>query len=451
MQQSISFYKRTLPEDLIAFSSVQGRTVFQEALLDETMYGFFPLIEQFSTQQEPAYCGLSTLAQVLNAMGLDPQRRWKGPWRWYSEELLDCCVPLETVKQQGISLEEFQCLSRCNGVKCDLIRPGKKSREEEINDFRKAILQCMSEQESSDMKHMVISFSRTALKQTGSGHFSPVGGYNRRRDLVLVLDSARFKYPPFWVDLTLLYDSMIPKDEETGLSRGYLVLTKKNTSDIGPLFCRIQPAYSWSSLVNELRKVVSVLLSSELSDLESIVKLFAQLLESEVGNIIQPFTMFFGSGTSDATTSSLPDQIRLDSLSDEYKQPMKKLFAEAKDTKIYSILSGEVYNNQENTETSCKSCSCSHKKHDLSQYSMSQEEIKSVLLTILFLGIPSEYFREAQCIGENATRVKQLIFSAREKVSCKSGCSSCFEEVNRIQLQIEAVTKCVDRSCSIEE
>jgi hypothetical protein len=30
----------------------------------------------------------------------------------------------------------------------------------------------------------------------GDGHFSPVGGYHAGKDLVLILDTARFKYPP---------------------------------------------------------------------------------------------------------------------------------------------------------------------------------------------------------------------------------------------------------------
>ena len=37
-----------------------------------------------------------------------------------------------------------------------------------------------------------------ALLQTGDGHFSPVAGYHAGTDSVLVLDVARFKYPPYW-------------------------------------------------------------------------------------------------------------------------------------------------------------------------------------------------------------------------------------------------------------
>lgn len=66
---------------------------------------FFELAEQFHTQNDPAYCGPGTIVMALNSLGLDPQRMWKAPWRWFSEEMLvrmsawcdvlfvlDCCV-----------------------------------------------------------------------------------------------------------------------------------------------------------------------------------------------------------------------------------------------------------------------------------------------------------------------------------------------------------------------
>lgn len=47
------------------------------------MNGYFKLAAQFQTQDEPSYCGLSTLVMVLNTLGVDPGRVWKGPWRWW--------------------------------------------------------------------------------------------------------------------------------------------------------------------------------------------------------------------------------------------------------------------------------------------------------------------------------------------------------------------------------
>ena len=53
---------------------------------------------------------------ALNALGIDPGRAWKGPWRWFDESLLDCCEPLPVVQQQGIPLRKLHCLARCNGA-----------------------------------------------------------------------------------------------------------------------------------------------------------------------------------------------------------------------------------------------------------------------------------------------------------------------------------------------
>ena len=34
---------------------------------------------------------------------------------------------------------------------------------------------------------------------------APIGGYSAAEDMVLILDTARFKYPPHWVPLEMLY------------------------------------------------------------------------------------------------------------------------------------------------------------------------------------------------------------------------------------------------------
>lgn len=96
-------------------------------------------------QDEPAYCGLATLAMVLNSLSIDPRRPWKGPWRWFHAGvhpasplaeinqceivfvvlasnpvagsrveasfpliagMLDCCSPLTKVQEEGITLTQ---------------------------------------------------------------------------------------------------------------------------------------------------------------------------------------------------------------------------------------------------------------------------------------------------------------------------------------------------------
>ncbi len=49
-----TFYKRPLPQHLVAFSSKEGKTIFREALDAGFMESYFALAEQYSTQSEPA-------------------------------------------------------------------------------------------------------------------------------------------------------------------------------------------------------------------------------------------------------------------------------------------------------------------------------------------------------------------------------------------------------------
>jgi hypothetical protein len=57
------------------------------------------------------------------------------------------------------------------------------------------------------------------------------------RDLALIMDVARFKYPPHWVPVTTLFEAMKKIDPETGKSRGFYVMSR---SDKVGLFCRIK-------------------------------------------------------------------------------------------------------------------------------------------------------------------------------------------------------------------
>jgi hypothetical protein len=181
---SPTFYKRSLPDSCIAFHSKEGKQLFRTALEEDNLESYFTLSQQFLTQSEPAYCGLGTLCMVLNALEVDPLRQWKGVWRWYDESMLDCCRPLETVQETGITLPEFTCLARCNGLSATLKRADQVSKEEFLNHIKRT-----SKQQN---EYLVVSFSRKTLGQTGDGHFSPIGGYNEQENKVLILDVARW-------------------------------------------------------------------------------------------------------------------------------------------------------------------------------------------------------------------------------------------------------------------
>ncbi len=215
---SETLYRRPLPAEATEFSSPAGRQLFAEALAAGGLDGYFPLAEQFHTQSEPAFCGLGSLVVALNALAIDPGRLWKGPWRWFSEDLLDCCVSLEEVRRRGLDLDEVTCLARCNGAAVKLYR----AEASDVTAWRASLTAAARGDEV-----VIASYHRASLDQTGEGHFSPVGGYHAALDLVLVLDVARFKYPPHWIPAERLWQAMHPIDPSTGHSRGWIALRRR--------------------------------------------------------------------------------------------------------------------------------------------------------------------------------------------------------------------------------
>lgn len=214
-----SLYRRPLPDGSVAFASPEGRALFKEALAAGTLESYFALAEQHHTQADPAFCGLASLVVALNALAIDPGRLWKGPWRWFSEEQLDCCVPLAHVQAHGLTVDELACLATCNGASARLQRAESSSVE-----ALRAVIAASSRAGASPV--LIASYSRRLLGQTGSGHFSPLAGYHEGQDRVLILDVARFKYSPHWVRVEDLFRAMRDTDPVTARSRGWIELER---------------------------------------------------------------------------------------------------------------------------------------------------------------------------------------------------------------------------------
>ncbi|GFN96871.1 glutathione gamma-glutamylcysteinyltransferase [Plakobranchus ocellatus] len=246
----VQFYRRPLPGTCIDFTSSEGKVIFSEALASGYMECFFKLISQYRTQDEPAYCGITSLVMALNALEVDPGRVWKGPWRWYHESMLDCCTPLEIAQKKGINMVQFVCLSKCNGLHPFAVYGSDIMSLEHLREEVKRVTK------REDVV-FIVSYSRAMLGQTGDGHFSPIAGYHAGRDLVLILDTARFKYPPHWVKLGTLLDAMKTLDSDTGKPRGYVLLSIARDQFVPLLFrpsCELTVDLKKGNLSPELLK-----------------------------------------------------------------------------------------------------------------------------------------------------------------------------------------------------
>ena len=265
-----SVRRRVLPDHLLALHSSQGQARFLQALQEGTAASYLPLTMHFANQSDPAFCGITTLLVVLNAGGVDPHTRWKGGWRYFGDEeslLARCCMSSTRIRSHGITLDEFTRLATCQGLHASTTRalplPEKEAEGEAgrtaaspatttttpgygtLEDFRRDVVAWLAPaitagtpKGESDATTIpppvagvcVTSFGRAGLGQTGEGHFSPLAAYHAPTDSVLVLDVARFKYPPYWVSVSDLYEAMRFPDPTTHLPRGWCNLAYHPTT-----------------------------------------------------------------------------------------------------------------------------------------------------------------------------------------------------------------------------
>ena len=123
--------------------------------------------------------------------------------------MLDFGAPLEVMKEKEIRIEEFAYLARCSGLDVEMFQlKGQVTLE-----YFKRLVQSAT---TTDDRVVVVCYACETLDQTGGGHFAPIGGYHPQRDLVLIMDVARFKYPAHWVSVTTMWEAMNTADTETG-------------------------------------------------------------------------------------------------------------------------------------------------------------------------------------------------------------------------------------------
>ena len=215
----------THEDELIPYKSEKGKSMLVDCLRSSSGDVYLSLSEQFLTQSSPPSCGVATLAMVLNSLRVDPGRVWRKPWRWFTEEMLVSCFPLEkSLETLGLTIEHFGLIAECNGAVAQTFYGSNTSLE----DFRSIVRALFS---GSRESRLVVAFDRAVLGQTGTGHYSPIGAYHEQSDMVLVMDVARFKYPPYWVLVETMWRAMRTVDPETHRSRGFFAMSAAPKKD----------------------------------------------------------------------------------------------------------------------------------------------------------------------------------------------------------------------------
>ena len=214
-----------LPDSLTALNSTTG----QHTLIDSHYKrDYWPLSQYFVTEHGLTYCAPASIAMVLNSMNIEPPLTPEhAPYAMFTQNnlfnshaIVDIITPTK-IKHQGLTLDQAATILKAFNLKVTTVH----ADEANIKNFTDELKTALKKKHS----FVIVNFSRKGIKQKGGGHFSPIAAYNDTTQQALILDVARYKYPPAWVDTETLLGAMQTTDSTSELSRGYLIITKKNT------------------------------------------------------------------------------------------------------------------------------------------------------------------------------------------------------------------------------
>jgi hypothetical protein len=227
-----------LPSRLTSLLSDKG-----QRLLDGcTACRSYPAIAaSFTTQVTQAFCGVASSITVLNASAAPkPLTDPYTPYPYFTQcnifnPKARSRLDLDTVSNEGLTLAQATWLLNAQaGVRATCFHAGRADGPAVAQNVPGCDVAGSAGQFRSTARHvlgrtqryLLVNFSRATLSDddTGGGHFSPLAAYNGRADDLLLMDVARYKYPPFWVDTDLLWQAMATTDTSSGRHRGYIVV-----------------------------------------------------------------------------------------------------------------------------------------------------------------------------------------------------------------------------------
>ena len=214
-----------LPDKLIDLRSDQG-----EALLLETkpLDGYLPISAAFETQKNQAFCGVASMVMVLNAIKAPaPTSAEYQPYSFFTQEdVLDdaseAVLPRATLMRQGMTLDQLGQLLRLHPITVDVHHADAGG----LDAFRSTARDALATRDH----FVIVNYLRRAIGQERGGHISPLAAYDAKADRFLILDVARYKYPPVWVTASDLFDAMNTTDSDNeNKTRGFVVVSKQDT------------------------------------------------------------------------------------------------------------------------------------------------------------------------------------------------------------------------------
>lgn len=204
---------------LISLTSPEGQALLQES---EAQADYVALVSHFVTQQNPAFCGVATMAMVLNALQVPAPIAPQWERNYFTQNNLlnattEAIIPRTVIRRQGMTLAELAGVFESHATTVEI----HYGSDVDLETFRSVLVQNLAEPGN----FVAINYLRRAIAQERGGHISPLAAYDAQSDRFLILDVSRYKYPPVWVEAETLWQAIRTTDSVSGKTRGFLTIS----------------------------------------------------------------------------------------------------------------------------------------------------------------------------------------------------------------------------------
>ena len=211
-----------LPQNLVGAATDAGEALLIDA---DAREAYFSLASNFLTQKNQAYCGVASIVMVLNAMQLPaPAVPEFDPYRTFTQDnVLDArteaVLPLAVIMKQGMTLDQIGGLLALQPVAVEVHHAAGGG----LYAFRSKAREYLAKPDH----FVIVNYLRKAIGQEKGGHISPLAAFDVETDRFLILDVARYKYPPVWVTASELFAAMNTQDSDNqNKTRGFILVSK---------------------------------------------------------------------------------------------------------------------------------------------------------------------------------------------------------------------------------
>jgi hypothetical protein len=192
---------------------------------------FWSLIPYYASQPDDHSCSAAAAAMTVNALRSDWELRTDEPLAT-PDSVVAAVEPARwrdklAAEGPGVTLDELAELLRAALAGHAVVDAKVEVRrfDDRSPRSRQELESLLAQNERTSRDVIVVNFLQGAVTgdpEGNVGHFAPLGAYDAARGRVLVLDSDRRWYEPYWVSVTKVLEGMTTIDVETGQSRGLI-------------------------------------------------------------------------------------------------------------------------------------------------------------------------------------------------------------------------------------